>query len=263
MIKFVEGLNWISILGILIAVETQIGNGSMSITNSFPAAWIPAIKEWMANLATVGGIIVATGAWGRVPASQVSAAPPVAKIIAIVAVLLSCLFAFAGNAHAQGALALRKPAVTGDVKKDIETDFGLNQGKVQITGNPDKDLMALWQKIVAASNADLTYASALAGNANTNASKTRKQCWDAIIALNQQANGVNLKDSTGNALTKPDPHLFTDVEIFAEVVDNLSPQGPLFTSCAGAAQLAKTNTLTFINAVVTGAAGIAALPAGL
>jgi hypothetical protein len=46
----------------------------------------------------------------------------------------------------------------------------------------------------------------------------------------------------------------------AEVVDNLSPQGPLFVSCAGAAQLAKTNVLTFINAAVTGAAGLAAMP---
>jgi len=38
------------------------------------------------------------------------------------------------------------------------------------------------------------------------------------------------------------------------------PTGPLFVSCAGAAQLAKTNVLSFVNAVVTGAAGFAAMP---
>ena len=50
-----------------------------------------------------------------------------------------------------------------------------------------------------------------------------------------------------------------DVEQLAEVIDNFAPTGPLFTACAGAAQLAKTNTVTFINAIVTGASGLAAL----
>ena len=54
--------------------------------------------------------------------------------------------------------------------------------------------------------------------------------------------------------------VMTSAPVLAEVVDNLSPSGPLFTACAGAAQLAKTNVLTFINAVVTGAAGLAAMP---
>jgi hypothetical protein len=147
----------------------------------------------------------------------------VAKIILLVAFALAAL-AFPGDAHAQGLPKVRP-----------------------LTGN-----------IV--SNADLTYASALAGSAGTASSGIRKQCWDAIIKLNQQANGANLKNADGTVMVKPDPHLFTDVEQLAEVIDNLSPQGPLFTSCAGAAQLAKTNVLTFINSVVTGAAGLAAMP---
>ncbi len=57
--------------------------------------------------------------------------------------------------------------------------------------------------------------------------------------------------------------MITGIEDTTELVDNLSPQGTLFTSCAGAAQMFKTNTLAVINAIVTGAAGIAALPAGL
>jgi hypothetical protein len=157
------------------------------------------------------------------------------------------------------------PAVTGNLQKDLNTD-GQNLGLippslvVQPTGNASADLQALWTKIIGASNTDLAYASKLAAGAGTQSSMIRKQCWDAITALNEQANGLNLKDAAGNALPKPDPHLFSDVETLSEVIDNLSPQGPLFTSCAGAAQLAKTNVLTFINSAVTGAAGIAAMP---
>ena len=132
-------------------------------------------------------------------------------------------------------------------------------GAVKLTGNINADMQALWAKIIALSNADLQYASALAGSANTNASKVRKQCFDAIIAINQQANGANLKNADGTAMTKPDPDVFTSVEQFAEVIDNLSPQGPLFTSCAGAAQLARTSTLQFIAAAVTGVVGITAI----
>jgi hypothetical protein len=132
-----------------------------------------------------------------------------------------------------------RPALTGDLKKDLQTDG---------------------QNIVTASTVDLTYASKLAAVANTPASAVRKQCWDAIIVINNQASGQNVKDASGAVIPKPDPHAFTDVETLAEVIDNLSPSGPLFTACAGAAQLAKTNVLTFVNAVVTGAAGIAAMP---
>lgn len=269
MTKFLQGLNWISILGVVIAIEIQLGNGSMSIAHSFPATWIPAIREWAANLASVGLIIMSTGAHGRMPSVSASSVAPIAKMI-LLPLALAMFLASGGIAHAAPKREkLKAPVFTGDVQKDFQHNFGfnqgpgINQGPIKLTGNPDKDLMALWQKIVSASNTDLTYASALAGAANTASSKIRKQCWDAIIALNQQANGQNLKNPDGTPMTKPDPHVFTDVETLAEVVDNLSPQGPLFTACAGAAELAKTNTLAFINAVVTGAAGIAALPAGL
>lgn len=132
-----------------------------------------------------------------------------------------------------------------------------SQGSVSPTGNPAKDLQALWQKIITASTADLQYASALAGAANTPGSAVRKQCWDAIIKINEQGQG--LKDANGNVLTRPDPAVFADVESLAEVVDNLSPQGALFTSCAGAAQLARTSVLQFVSAVVTGVAGFTAI----
>jgi hypothetical protein len=180
------------------------------------------------------------------------------------AVLAILFLAWPGDASAQ-TRRIQPPAVTGDLKKDLNTDaqnLGIVPKSLQVTptGNVAADLQTLWTKIVASSNVDLAYASKLAAGANTAASLVRKQCWDAIVALNEQANGLNLKNPDGTPMARPDPHLFTDVETLAEVVDNLSPQGPLFVSCAGAAQLAKTNVLTFINAAVTGAAGLAAMP---
>ncbi len=168
-------------------------------------------------------------------------------------ILVLCLIV--SPAMAQG-LPKPKP-LTGDLGADL--GFTKPKPTPLITGNADKDIQAIWQKIIDASNADLTYASAMAGSANSSASLIRKQCYDAILALNSQVNG-QIKDANGVVIPKPDPHLFTDVESLAETIDNLSPSGKLFTQCAGMAQLTKTNVLTLINAIVTGAAGIAAMP---
>lgn len=183
---------------------------------------------------------------------------------AAVAILLIIFLGQSDPVSAQ-TRKLVAPALTGDIKKDATTDaqnLGLIPKSLQVTptGNVAADLQTLWDKIISANNDDLAYASKLAAAANTQTSGIRKQCWDAIVALNSQANGLNLKNPDGTKMARPDPHLFTDVETLAEVIDNLSPQGPLFVSCAGAAQLAKTNVLTFINAAVTGAAGMAAMP---
>ena len=128
------------------------------------------------------------------------------------------------------AATLPKPALTGNPIADLKTDLraagATSVGGAPLTGNPEKDMQALWDKIVTASNTDLTYAAALATSANTASSKVRLQCWQAIIALNQQANGATLKNNDGTAMVKPDPHLFSDAESLAEVIDNLSPQGP-------------------------------------
>lgn len=183
-----------------------------------------------------------------------SAQSAVAKIL--IAAFVMSLFLAGAPAMAQG-LKLVKP--TGNIPADIQAATTPDKPKL-ITGNVERDAHAVWDKIVAASNADLKYASALAGVANTPASGVRKQCYDAILELNTQVNGMNLKDANGNPLPQPDPKLFTGVEQAAETIDNLAPSGKLFTSCAGMAQLTKTNVLTLINAIVTGAAGFAAMP---
>lgn len=130
-------------------------------------------------------------------------------------------------------------------------------GKGATTTQPVE--LDIWQKIATAALPDLEYASALAMAAGTDSGGVRKQCWDSLIKANKQASGQGVKAADGTVMAKPDPHLFTDVESLAEVLDNLAPNGPLWTACAGAAQLSKTTVLTYINAVVTGAAGLAAL----
>lgn len=195
------------------------------------------------------------------PAAAVDSAMKSASVQSVVAKILIAAFVLSvflagAPAMAQG-LKLVKP--TGNVAADIQAATTPDKPKL-ITGNIEKDAHAIWDKIVSASNADLKYASALAGVANTPASQVRKQCYDAILELNTQVNGMNLKDANGDPLPQPDPKLFTGVEQAAETIDNLSPSGKLFTSCAGMAQLTKTNVLTLINAIVTGAAGFAAMP---
>lgn len=169
------------------------------------------------------------------------------------------LLALASPAMAQ----LRKPAITGNVPADIKTDFGINQNTAPTASvtagqggllSPD----ALIKKIIGLTAPDLVYAAALAGSANTNSATVRLSCIKAIQALNTQASGATLKNADGSAMVMPaEPHIFTDLEIIAEGIDSLSPTGPLYTSCAGAAALAQTNVLTFINQIVSGTAAAA------
>ncbi len=158
------------------------------------------------------------------------------------------------------------PVFTGDLASDLKSGFKGDPsapGALQLTGNAEKDSQAIVKKIQDLGRADLNYAILKATAANTNGSKVRLQCLQAILAAKDAAEGVGIKDSQGNVVPRPDPAIVTSMEDIAELVDALSPQGPLMTGCAGAAQLLKTNTLAAVNAIVTGAAGLAALPAGL
>lgn len=141
------------------------------------------------------------------------------------------------------------------IKADID---GTSQNTAVGAPAPTIKPQELMQKIVALAAPDLVYAVALATKANTNAATVRLGCLKAIQALNAQVSGTGLTDATGNPLTTPaEPHIFTDLEQAAEGIDALSPTGPLFTSCAGAAALAGMNVLAFINAMVAGTAAAA------
>jgi hypothetical protein len=249
---------WGMYLGLAVIIEQGIGHGTVSLTNLIPADWAPYVTSWANFLAFVGTSIMtyqaAVSGPQKGPLADTSIAPTSTVIkILLVAFVLS-MFLAGGSAQAQ----TRKPALTGNIVQDIQA--ATSPAPKLITGNVEKDAHAIWDKLVSASQADLKYASALAASAGTPASSVRKQCYDAIITLNTQVNGMNVKDANGVALPQPDPKLFTGVEQAAETIDNLSPSGPLFTNCAGMAQLMRTNVLTLVNAIVTGAAGFAAMP---
>ena len=151
--------------------------------------------------------------------------------------------------------------LTGDIAKD----FSPAAPASPLSPAGKNQLVALWQSLQKASAADITYAIAMATAANkalaptgvVTAAGMRLSCLTAIQTLNGQIGGTSLVDANNKPLTRPDPALFTDAETFAEVIDAIQPGGPLFTSCSGAAQLAATDTLAFVNALVTGAAGLA------
>lgn len=198
------------------------------------------------------------------PAAPAAGASTTLKVIAFFAIMLLSLAFAPSTAHAQ----IKKPALTGNPIEDIKTDLngGTQPAAITLTGDPKKDAVALWKKIVAASKDDISYAIKMATAANTGApagittgAGMRLSCLNAIQALNQQANGLNLVGTDGKPITRPDPALFTDAETLAEVIDAVQPGGPLWTSCSGAAQLAGTNVMAFINALITGAAGLAVL----
>lgn len=201
------------------------------------------------NLPEVVSVSTAPTRAGSLLASAVPS-PTVAVVAKVLLIAFALSLFLPMGAQAQTA---KKPNQSLNLPIDP-----LHLNGTAITGDPSVDLKALWAKIVSASATDLSYASAMAAAAATPAAKQRKQCWDAIAAINAEVNGAGLKDATGAPLTKPSPSLFADIESQAEILDNLSPQGALFTSCAAAAEMAKADVLQFVNAIVTGAAGLAA-----
>lgn len=288
----------IQVLGGVLVVNTVLAGGSTQLTDLFgPAMANHILSVCILGSGICGGFIMQMGglpsqarnviaAGGAIDVSahaapalatmamdptqqKIGPAPGASAAVAAIAksaasaLLLALALSFLlapDPASAQARVKQGGPVLTGDLIQDAKDKFQGDPSKgVQLTGNLKKDAATLWASIQGAALVDLQYATAMAGAAGTNGSSIRKQCWDAIIVVNQQSNGAGLKDANGQPMTKPDPHLFTDVETAAEVLDNLSPQGKLFTSCAGAAQLAQANVIQFISAAITGVAGMAKL----
>lgn len=103
------------------------------------------------------------------------------------------------------------------------------------------------QKIQQLAKPDVAYAMQLAKSVNTPQGNVRAQCYQAISDA--------LPNPPSGAAVPPAPHLVTNVEELAEVIDALQPGSPLFVNCGGAAQLVGQNVLIFINAIVTGFLG--------
>jgi hypothetical protein len=171
------------------------------------------------------------------------------------------LLAITSPGHAQ----VRKHVADPEEAASAKCPFPLDPLKLcgKLAGQPAEDFQLVVKRIQALQKPDIDYAILKAEAANTAASAVRLQCLRAISDANDQFNGAGIKDANGNVIPRPDPAIVTAIEDAAELADNLSPQGKLFTACAGAAQMSKRSTLEFVNSVVTGAASIVAAPAGL
>lgn len=100
--KFLEGVNWIVVLGVIATIDQQIGSGSMSIAHTFPLPWQAGIKETMGNFGSIATAIMTAGAFGRVPAASIPLPPSVKSAIVLAFLVGVSLFGFAGDAHASG-----------------------------------------------------------------------------------------------------------------------------------------------------------------
>jgi hypothetical protein len=250
-------------LGLLVTIEQAIGHGTVSLTNVIPVAWAPYVTSWCNLLAFIGTLVMTYQASVSGPQTGplIGSLPTPSNVVSIdankavklllIAFLPLAVLASGGKAE---AAQLKPLQLTGNIDADNKANFGVGASAVGGLLAPD----ALIKKIISLTPADLTYAAAMATAANTNAATVRLGCVKAIQALNAQASGVNLKNADGTPMVMPsEPHIFTDLETIAEGIDSLSPTGPLYTSCAGAAALAQTNVLAFINAVVSGTAAAA------
>lgn len=127
----------------------------------------------------------------------------------------------------------------------------------KLTGNLETDLKRVADRVRQVKKDDLAYSILKAKAAGTPASKIRLQCLQAVKDASSAWDGDNIKDDAGAIVPRPSPAFITGIEDVAELVDALSPQGVLFTSCAGAAQMFAVGTLQVINAIATGAVLVA------
>lgn len=251
--KFIDNLNWVVILGIVVAIETQISNGTMSIAHSFPEAAIPAIKEWSGNLAGVGALIMSAGAFGQRPQGQFTVTPAI-KAVLMAGLTLGCVLALTGDARAQTKLKLPVDPL------------GLNGGNIAApgpsifskpaTGSAITDLQsALNAKLLP----DLQYALKLAQAANNTVTSDCFQAWIDIITSQQNA----VKNADGTDLAMPDPHLITDFEKLVELRNALQPESKFNVKCSPVASMLKRDLASFMGIVISGGAGLATLVPGL
>jgi hypothetical protein len=153
------------------------------------------------------------------------------------------------------AMAQSKPRLPDPLKVAAERSGAISKPGATPVASPED----LWRKIQAANADDLKYAKALADSVGSPGAKLRSACYGAWIVAIEQAQGVGLKDANGNALTQPDPHVFSSFEQLAEVAETLQPTGPLMAACAPAWTALKLSAVQFFTMAVSGAVGLSAL----
>lgn len=211
-------------------------------------------------------LIVAGWSWwqkvGQKRAQELLAkGKPAAKAVAaFLAIGAALALSFPGQAHAlvrhhRVHVSQAVPAPTPDPRPLFDVVNCIGSTNLPIGCKPNPVVAAatpspttVKENILATAPADIQYAIQLATQANTPQSNVRKMCYQAILAAIPQ---------TPSGTLPPGPDVVTHIEQGSELLDSLQPNSPVFVNCAGAAALAGQAVLTFVNAVVTGIAGIA------
>jgi hypothetical protein len=219
--------NWVMVLGIVVAVETQIGNGSMSLANMFPELWIPYVKAWAANLGSMGALIVAAGS-----RQQTNAMATMAKVVVVGAIVFLALGG--GEARAQ----VKKPQITGDIVADTKANFGatssaanptgtkLGDSGCKATGDPIADLHCVIKaggaKLILHLKQSYALASAPGTTGPTTADNTSAMCTKALVPIvNLVVNGP-----PSGAVAAGDPMALTPDEVTLAATPG-EPDGPI------------------------------------
>lgn len=167
---------WVFYLGILVTIESAIGQGAVKLTNVVPEAWAPIIIGWCTLLAFIGNVLMTALA-----GYSSKTAGPLVKPLVLVAVIVGSLFAFPGDARAQ-----LKP-LTGNIRTDLgiaskpaaSAPAGSVDGAVQSFG---EGIQKIEKALVDKGIADLTAAISDATNHSDNISLP---CWQANLKLLQ------------------------------------------------------------------------------
>lgn len=156
---------WVFYLGILVTIESAIGQGAVKLTNVVPDAWSPYVVGWCSLLAFIGNVVMTALA-----GYSSKTAGPLVKPLVILAVILGSFFAFTGDASAQikvripDPLKLAQPATPVPAAKPA--------GSVDPLTKVMNDLANVQQDLVNGVIADITAADADASSLTNPADPT-------------------------------------------------------------------------------------------
>lgn len=219
---------WVFYLGLLVTIETAIGQGAVKLTNVVPEAWIPYVVGWCNLLGFVGTATMT----GMSAYSSKIAGPLVKSIVAVLMVGASLLALAPSDAHAQGPIARKIIAAK--------------------TGDPSGDISALVTKFYSITQDDLT--SALAYAAATDDAP-------AIACYTAWLDEVNkITELRAQFPDKDGVQIITAFQKARNLIKRLSSGSKFRQSCAALAEDAKSDVNSFVSKLVTGAAIKAFLP---
>ena len=192
-----------------------------------------------------------TKAITKLPEANQAVVQPAITPVILLAVMLSGLFAFSGDARAQG---IKLKPLTGDVAQDL----GIRKlgGGGGLTGAVVTDMQNFFNAKLLP---DLQYSLKLAQASKNDITAVCYQAWIDIITTQQTA----VKNADGTDIAMPDPHIITEFEKLVELRNALQPESMFMRSCSPVASMVKKDIAGFIGLVISGGAGLATLVPGL